>query len=494
MSAALSSAAAVAVAAATLAVYWRYSSLLNHPHRRNDDSSSSSSGDSSSSAHEDLIGDTPLVLLHQLSKRLNRQIWVKMESYNPSGTGKDRAVLGMIRAAEAQGELPVSSSLSASASASAAITWGSSIPEACSTHKAESVAVEKNSATAADAAAAPSVSVSLEAMDAAIDDAIARSRTGGLVVEGTSGSTGIALAMLCQARGHACVVVLPDDQAVEKQVVLRTLGAVVLVVPTAAIANPYHYVNVARKLAQRARDRRRHHHHHPNPIQALFLDQFENPANFDMHYHVTGPEIYRQCPDLSAFVMSCGTGGTLAGVSKYLKERVRRRHFHRDIRCVLVDPPGSALYHKIQHGVIYASQQREQSLKRHRYDTIAEGIGIDRLTHNLALGLECVDAAIRVTDQDALDMAHWLLEQEGLWVGSSSAMNVVGAIQTALELPVGSKIVTIICDAGHRHVTRFWNRAFCRAWGLQWPADRPVQDRIPNCLRDVYPKDQEGKE
>jgi len=309
-------------------------------------------------------------------------------------------------------------------------------------------------------------------MDGVIREAMRRSRTGGLVVEGTSGSTGISLAMLAKCFGHACVVVLPDDQAEEKRTILRTLGAVVHVVPTAAISNPNHYVNVARKIADRARCN--------HNIRAVFVDQFENTANFDTHYATTGPELWRQCPNLDAFVMSSGTGGTMSGVSRYLKERSDGK-----CRTVLVDPPGSALYHKITHGVAYAQQQRERSLKRHRYDTIAEGIGLDRVTRNTSLGLDYVDEAIQVTDQEAVDMAHWLLQTEGLWVGSSSAMNVVGAVRTALSLPEGSDVVTVVCDGGHRHVTRFWNREFVTAWGLRWPGDCHDDDLIPDCLKDV---------
>ena len=106
------------------------------------------------------------------------------------------------------------------------------------------------------------------------------------------------------------------------------------------------------------------------------------------------------------------------------------------------------------------------------------------MTRNFTAAEPFVDDAIRVSDQEALDMAHWLLRNEGLWVGSSSAMNIVGAIQTALALPQGSTVVTMVCDAGQRHVTRFWNPDFCREWGLKWPGDEEM-DRIPDCLREV---------
>lgn len=397
-------------------------SIVHHRRRRR---LSLSSLSSPSSAHAALIGSTPLVELPRLSQRLHRRILVKMESMNPSGTGKDRAAQAMLDAAEARGDLP--------------------------TERLDTT-MDYTSRLSSD-----------NPMDQALVEAMRHSKTGGLVVEGTSGSTGIALALLAASRGHACLVCLPDDQAQEKQDVLRTIHAVVHVVPTASIANPSHYVNIARRAAERAKEA---------GIAALFVDQFENLDNYNVHYQFTGLEILRQCPSVDAFCMSAGTGGTLAGVARYLKER--RRHCY----TVLVDPPGSSLYSKIEHGVAFTHQQREQSLRRHRYDTIAEGIGLDRMTANLAAGLEMIDAAILVGDQQALDMAHWLLEEEGLWVGSSSAMNVVGAVRTAMRLPAGSSVVTIVCDGGQRHRTRFWNADFCRQWGLEWPGDRSRSNTI----------------
>jgi cysteine synthase len=372
-----------------------------------------------------------MVKLHHLSTITKRTIMVKMESLNPGGTGKDRAALAMIQAAESNGELP---------------------------------------SPCARIQMAPTKTTDMSDTSSIIHMAMLTSRTGGLVVEGTSGSTGISLATLCAARGHACLVVLPDDQANEKKLILTTMGAVVHVVPTASISNPLHYVNVARRTAQRAREE--------FGIQAVFMNQFENAANYHIHYTTTGPEIYHQCPQLDAFCMSSGTGGTIAGVGTYLTS------LKPSVRIVLVDPPGSALYHKITHGIVYTSQQSERSLKRHRYDTLAEGIGLDRMTHNLQLGIGSIRHAIQVSDQEAVDMAHYLLHQEGLWVGSSSSMNVVGAIRTALELPEKATVVTVVCDAGHRHVTRFWNREFIEQWGLVWPGT-DGEDRLPECLQSI---------
>lgn len=420
-------------------------------------------------AHEQLIWrGTPMVKLQIVSKILGRNIYCKMESLNPGGTGKDRAALSMIRHAENEGLLPppvvdpLNQAPPYAASAYDLHLHPESIPISTETSESPSNNTKGNK-TAKN---------TKEIMEKMVWQAIQTSRSGGLVVEGTSGSTGIALATLCQARGHACLVVLPDDQAKEKQTILRSLGAVVYEVPTAAISNPQHYVNLARKAAILAKEE--------FGTLAVFTDQFENEANYDMHYHRTGPEIWAQRKGkINAFVMSSGTGGTLAGVGTYLKEQSESH-----VEIVLVDPPGSALYHKVEHGVAYALEQRERTLRKHRYDTLAEGIGLDRVTHNFSLGLESMDRAIRVTDQEAVDMAHWILKTEGLWVGSSSAMNLVGAVRVALDLPRGSHVVTMICDAGQRHATRFWNPVFIEDWGLVWPA----RDCIPECLRGLIPK------
>lgn len=300
-----------------------------------------------------------------------------------------------------------------------------------------------------------------------------RLRPGGTVVEGTSGSTGIALAALCRARGYRCLIVMPDDQAAEKVRLLRQFGAEVEVVKPAGIANPGHYYNRARARAQELEQE-------AGGPGAVFMDQFETAANFRAHYEGTGPEMWAQLRDgyglrPDAFVMSAGTGGSIAGVSRCWKERDPR------VRVFLVDPPGSTLYNKVKHGVCYAAQQRERGVRRHRYDTIAEGIGLDRMTANFAEAR--VDDAFAVSDQEALDMAHFLLHHEGLFVGSSTAMNLVGAVLAARQLGPGHAVVTVLCDGGHRHLTRFWSSDFVGGVeGLAWPAAPPedlgfVRDR-----------------
>ncbi|CAM9722232.1 unnamed protein product [Phaeothamnion confervicola] len=435
-----------------------------------------------------------MVRIHSLSDATGCEILAKAEFLNPGGTGKDRIALGMIEDAEARGVLtPAAGSSSSTGSATGGGGTATAFPR-------------------------------------------------GTVVEGTSGSTGVSLALLCAARGYRCVVVLPDDQAAEKAALLRCLGAEVVVVRPAAIASPEHYVNVARRVAAAI----------PG---AVFMDQFENEANWQAHLARTMPEIWRQTGGrIDAFVMGAGTGGTIAAAAVFLRER------GSGADVWLVDPPGSSLFHAVRHGVCYAPQQAERTLRRHRYDSVVEGIGLDRITANFAHALTAFRAfpataafgggffgggngsgssgggvggggggVFRVSDQEAVDMAHFLLRREGLFVGCSSAMNAVGAVRAARrlrrllrerrrlerrwqerqhrwwwwrwwrrrlgrqdsEVRVGGAgdngerdwgaeeeedrgeerpvLVTVLCDGGARGLSRFWNRDFIEGRGLRWP-------------------------
>lgn len=391
--------------------------------------------------YESMIGNTPMLYLDKLSRILGqgRKIYVKMESSNPGGTGKDRAALFMLRNAEVKGDLPSPYAL-----------VGIDQEELSSTISRQGDSQDET-----------------ERLFEIIRNAIQRSKTGGIVVEGTSGSTGISLATLAAQRGHGIIIVMPDDQSKEKQNILKCLGAIVHVVPTASISNPNHYVNISRKIAQLANDE-----YSSYGVKAMFMNQFENESNFLAHYTFTGPEIWQQTRGkIDAFCMSSGTGGTISGVGKYLKEKSAIKG--KTCKVVLVDPPGSALYNKVKYNVAFTKEQSERGMKRHRYDTIAEGIGLDRVTHNFAIGFDAgvMDDAVLVTDQEAIDIAHWLLKEEGLFVGSSSAMNIIGALRVAIDMSKSSHIVTVVCDGGQRHLTRFWNREFIIGSGLKWPED-----------------------
>lgn len=252
---------------------------------------------------------------------------------------------------------------------------------------------------------------------------------GGIIVEGTAGNTGIGLALVANARGYRTIIVVPDDQAPEKFALLRTYGADLRIVPAVPFTNEANYYHEARRIAE-------------STPGAVWANQFENTANRDAHERTTGPEIIEQTGGaLDAFVAAAGTGGTIAGTSRALK-----RHDAR-IRTVLCDPYGSALYHFVKSGELKAEG-----------DSNAEGIGIRRLTANFKDAP--VDDAVRVDDRTMVETAHWLLREEGLFVGGSAALNVAGAARYARTLPAGSRVVTILCDGGDRYRSRLYDASW----------------------------------
>jgi cysteine synthase A len=205
---------------------------------------------------------------------------------------------------------------------------------------------------------------------------------------------------------------MPNDQATEKSDLLLKLGAEVERVRPAPIIDQSQFVNMARKRAQEHTD-------DPNkPGRGIFADQFENEANWRAHFEGTGPEIYKQTGGaIDAFVSGAGTGGTISGVALYLKPLLP------NMKVVLADPQGSGLFNRIKYGVMFDVKEREGTRRRHQVDTIVEGIGINRVTRNFEAGRELIDDAIRVTDKQAKAMAKWLVEKDGIFVGSSSAVN-----------------------------------------------------------------------
>ena len=416
-------------------------------------------------AYESLIGNTPCIRLPNISQMIQRCIYIKCEQYNPSHSGKDRAALHMIQ--------------------NATTTFGSTNIE---THQQQHVLVKsapqqpRLPPTKQHPSFTPkketkeifTATIVSEPYDAILQQVYDHSITGGILIEGTSGSTGISLAHIAVAKGYGCIVVLPDDQAsMEKQQLLHAIvGTYIHIVPPASISSPNHYVNIAKAMTQRAVQL---------GISAVFIDQFNNRSNYMIHYTTTGPEIWNQCQP-NAFVMSAGTGGTISGVAKYLKEH------NPHCRIVLADPVGSVLFGKVEHGIAYTSQQQERTLLRHRYDSIAEGIGLDRITDNVDIGLPYIDSAITISDQEIVNMAHFILREEGLMIGSSTAINIIAAITTATQqLPIQSRVCTMFCDSGQRHVTRLWNRDYILSRQLSWPQDN-ISEHIPECLRNFVSK------
>ncbi len=269
---------------------------------------------------------------------------------------------------------------------------------------------------------------------------------GGTVVEGSAGNTGIGLAHLCTALGYHCIIVIPDNQSTEKMEALRLLGAEVRPVPPKPYADPNNYQKIASRLAAGL----------PN---AIWANQFDNTINRRAHYETTGPEIWRDCAGkVDAFVCATGTGGTLAGVARYLKER------SANTRIVLADPQGSALYDWVKTGELKAEGS-----------SITEGIGTTRITANLE-GTP-IDDAVRVDDQTCVSMVYHLLRREGLLVGASSGINAAAAVAVARSLGPGHTIVTLLCDRGGLYVRRLFNCDWLKEKGLRPDRRSPIRHR-----------------
>jgi cysteine synthase A len=270
-----------------------------------------------------------------------------------------------------------------------------------------------------------------------IEDAEARGllEPGATIVEGTAGNTGIGLTVVGHAKGYRIVIVIPDTQSVEKISLLRTLGAEVITVPEKPYTDPGNYNRQARRLAE--------------ANGWYWANQFDNVANRLAHFKTTGPEIWEQTSgEVTGFVASVGTGGTLAGTSLFLKQQ------NPEVKAVCADPYGAAMYSWFKHG----------DLKTRDGDSFAEGIGQMRVTENLKGIL--IDDAYRVTDQVALSIVYQLMREEGIFVGLSSGINVAGALRLAREGGPGQVIVTLLCDSGIRYLSRIFNPEWLRAHGL----------------------------
>ncbi|KAH9055062.1 PALP-domain-containing protein [Lactarius vividus] len=362
-----------------------------------------------------LIGNTPLVRINSLSNALGVEILGKAEYLNPGGSVKDRVALNMIENAEREGLL--------------------------------------------------------------------HPYTGSRIFEGTSGSTGISIATIARARGYDATIVLPDDVSLEKVKALEVLGADVERVRPASIVDKKQYVNLAREYALDFTSGKT-----PGALvngngngngnghalvyedeeslsrpRGYFADQFENRCNFAAHFTGTGPEIWRQTNgEVAAFVAGAGTGGTIAGTGQFLKSMAD------DVLVALADPEGSGLYNKVKHGVMYDHKESEGTRRRHQVDTVVEGIGINRLTKNIELALPVIDDAFRITDAEAVSMARFLVQRDGLFLGSSSAVNLVACVKLVRKLGWnnGEKVVTVLCDSGARHYSKFWNDTYLSKAGI----------------------------
>ncbi|BGO92321.1 hypothetical protein NBRC10512_001914 [Rhodotorula toruloides] len=278
-----------------------------------------------------------------------------------------------------------------------------------------------------------------------------RIKPGGTIVEGTAGNTGIGLAHVCRAKGYKCVIYMPNTQSQEKIDLLRMLGAEVYPVPAVAFENPENYNHQARRHAERLDN-------------AAWVNQFDNfEGNRAAHIHTTGPEIYAQTEHLpgglTAFICATGTGGTLAGVTRALKDLSGGK-----IQCWLADPPGSVLESFINRGVMERGG-----------GSITEGIGQGRVTDNLAQDIKLLDGALHIPDADTIRMIYHLLDKDGLYVGASTALNVVAAKQLAVKLGKGSRVVTILCDGAYRYQSRLFSK--------KWLESKNLYQELPEHLQ-----------
>ena len=292
----------------------------------------------------------------------------------------------------------------------------------------------------------PGGSVKDRAALAMIRDAEKRGtlRQGGVVVEGTAGNTGIGIALVANALGYRSVIVMPETQSQEKKDMLRLCGADLRLVPALPYANPGNYVRYSEVLAKDIAAK--------EPNGAIWANQFDNTANRDGHYRTTGPEIWEQTNGkIDGFTCSVGSGGTLVGVAMALKER------NPGVKIALSDPMGSALYNWVAKGELKAEG-----------NSVTEGIGQGRVTKNLE-GAP-IDLAYQITDQEALPVLFDLIQHEGLVLGGSTAINIVGAMRLAKELGPGKTIVTILCDGGSRYQSKLFNPAFLREKNLPLPS------------------------
>jgi len=329
----------------------------------------------------DLVGNTPLVRLQKVARKVEPTVVAKLEYMNPGGSVKDRIGMRMIERAERAGKL----------------------------------------------------------------------KPGGTIVEPTSGNTGVGLAIAAAIKGYRCIFVMPDKMSQEKISLLRAYGAEVVICPTAVPPeSPESYYNVSDRLAEE--------------IPGAFKpDQYSNEANPQAHYETTGPEIWEQTNgEIDAFVISVGTGGTISGTARYLKEQ------KPDLLVVGADPEGS----------IYSSPEV------HTY--LVEGIGEDFWPQTYDPRL--VDEYVTVSDRNSFLTARALAREEGLLVGGSGGTAVYAALRVAERFGPDATIVTLIPDGGRAYLSKFYDDNWMLEYGfLERRAQPPTVAEVLRAKRAEEP-------
>jgi cystathionine beta-synthase len=249
-------------------------------------------------------------------------------------------------------------------------------------------------------------------------------KPGGTVVEATSGNTGIGLALAAAVKGYKCIFVMTDKASVEKSRYLKALGADVVITPVSAKpGTPDHYVSTARRIASET----------PN---SFYPDQYSNPANPDAHYRTTGPELWRQTEGkITHFVAGLGTGGTISGTGRFLKEQNPR------IKIIGADPYGSIFKSYKETGKVVEATPY-----------LVEGIGQEIVPPNVHI--KYVDEVINVTDRESFELSRMLGRMEGIFCGGSTGTNLAAALRVAANLDENAIVVFIVCDTGEHYLTK----------------------------------------
>lgn len=275
-------------------------------------------------------------------------------------------------------------------------------------------------------------------------------RPGGTIVEATSGNTGMGLALAAAIRGYKCVFVMPDKMSEEKIKALRAFGARVVVTPTNVEPDdPRSYYCVSRRIADET----------PG---AFYANQYHNQSNPKAHYRTTGPEIWDQLGGkVDAFVSAAGTGGTISGVGRYLKEQ------NPDVRIVAADPIGSVYYDYFNTGRLPPA---------HSYKV--EGFGEDFLP--TTMNFDVVDEVIRVTDAECFNYARRLVREEGIYTGGSSGGAVAACVALAERMGKDANIVTIMADSAMRYLSKIFDDEWMRENG--YLRDDPMEGTVADLI------------
>ena len=268
-------------------------------------------------------------------------------------------------------------------------------------------------------------------------------KKGGTIVEGTAGNTGIGLSIIGNSLGYKTVIVIPETQTQEKKDAIKFTGAELIEVPAVPYSDDNNYIKYSGRLAEEL-DKKLEN-------GAFWANQFDNTANKNAHFESTGPEIWEQTDGkVDGFICAIGTGGTLSGISTFLKSK------KKNIQIGLADPYGASMYNYFKNGELKAEG-----------DSITEGIGQGRITKNVEGSI--IDYPYLIEDAAALNILYDLIEKEGLFLGLSSGINICGAMRLAKDIGKGKVIITILCDLADRYKAKMFNYDFLKTNNLPIP-------------------------